>query len=62
MTARPTWVTFDDWDYDTAGFDEVLESFCHREGIIPGHVGDADSLLLDQRALVDHATEVFRAR
>jgi len=57
-----SWVSFDDWDYDTAGFDEVLESFCLSAGIIPGHVGDADSLLLDQRALVDHATEVFRAR
>ena len=53
-------MTFDDWDYDTAGFDEALASFCRREGIVPGQVGDADSLLLDQRALVDHATEVFR--
>lgn len=57
-----TWVTFDDWDYDTEGFDEALESFCRREGITPGLVGDADSLLLDQRALVDYATEVFRSR
>ena len=57
-----TWVTFDDWDYDTAGVDEVLESFCRHEGVSPGHVGGASSLLLDQRALVDHATEVFRTR
>jgi aminoglycoside 3-N-acetyltransferase len=57
-----TWVTFEDWDYDTDGFDEVLESFCRRQDITPGHVGDADSLLLDQRALVDHATEFFAAR
>lgn len=57
-----TWVTFDDWDYDTEGFDEVLAAFCRREGITPGLVGDADSLLLDQRALVDYATEVFRSR
>ncbi|HEY5981526.1 MAG TPA: AAC(3) family N-acetyltransferase [Microlunatus sp.] len=54
------WVTFDDWDYDTEGFDEVLVSFCRQEGITPLRVGDGDSLLLDQRALVDHATQAFR--
>lgn len=54
------WVSFDDWDYDTADFDEVLESFCRRQGVTPRRVGDADTLLLDQRALVDHAAEVFR--
>jgi aminoglycoside 3-N-acetyltransferase len=57
-----TWVTFDDWDYDTEGFDEVLECFCRRTGVTPGQVGHADSLLLDQRALVDYATEAFRTR
>lgn len=56
------WIEFDDWDYDTGGFDEVLASFCARQGVTPGRVGDADSLLLDQRALVDHATEAFRPR
>lgn len=57
-----SWVTFDDWEYDTEGFDEVVNSFCRREGISPGRIGDADSLLLHQPALVDYATEVFRHR
>jgi aminoglycoside N3'-acetyltransferase len=59
---RPTWVCFDDWDYDTTGFDEVLTDFCDTHGILPGHVGKAETLLLDQPALVDHATAAFRPR
>lgn len=59
---RPTWVTFEDWDYDDSDFDETLTGFCAAYGIVPGTVGNAETLLLDQRALVDHAAEVFRRR
>ena len=54
------WVEFPDWIYSTEQFPEVLDAFCATEGIRPGKVGDAETLLLDQRALVDYATDFFR--
>ena len=50
------WVTFDDVDHDDTHFDRVLTEFCAQQGIRPGLVGSAESLLLDQRDLVDFAT------
>lgn len=51
------WVEFVDGDYDDRHFDAVLADFCAEQGIVAGRVGRADALVLDQRALVDFATE-----
>lgn len=50
------WVSFDDIDHDDTHFDQVLTEFCTLQGISPGRVGSAETLLLDQHALVDFAT------
>jgi len=36
----------------------VLDAFAAKQGIQPGRVGNAETLL-DQRALVEYATEFF---
>lgn len=54
------WVEFPDWEYSTEQFSEVLDAFCVKEGVQVGRVGSAETLLLDQRALVDYATGYFR--
>lgn len=50
------WVTFDDVDHDDTHFERVLTEFCAVHGLQPGLVGSAESLLLDQRGLVNFAT------
>lgn len=53
------WVEFPDWVYSTELFAEVVDAFSTKQGIQPGRVGNAETLFLDQRALVDYATDFF---
>lgn len=57
-----SWVNFPDWAYSTHQFNEVLHEFCTQQRIEPGQVGNAETVLLDQRkagvpvALIDWDT------
>lgn len=49
------WVEYQDLELETDGFEEIGKSFQASGGIITGQVGSAESQLMKQRALVDHA-------
>ncbi|GAA0659611.1 aminoglycoside N(3)-acetyltransferase [Salarchaeum japonicum] len=53
------WVEFADIERTTDDFDAVGAAFEDDVGVETGRVGAADAKLLDQRALVDYATEWF---
>ena len=49
------WVEYDDISLETDGFEEIGKSFQDAGGIHAGRVGSAESQLMRQQALVDHA-------
>lgn len=51
------WVTFEDIERDTGDFAELGAAFERDVGAATGTVGLADATLIDQRALVDYASE-----
>ncbi|WP_034225853.1 aminoglycoside N(3)-acetyltransferase [Actinotalea ferrariae] len=53
------WVTFDEPVVDDADFVAAGEDFAAHGGVTTGAVGAARAHLMDQRALVDHATAWF---
>jgi aminoglycoside 3-N-acetyltransferase len=57
-----TWVEYQDIDLETEEFDNIGHSFQADGGIITDQVGSAESLLMRQRALVDHAVGWIRSR
>lgn len=57
---RRVWVTFPDWQYSTDNFSEILDAFCADHHVKPQLIGSASTLLLDQTALVDFATNFLQ--
>jgi aminoglycoside 3-N-acetyltransferase len=56
------WVTYDELELDTDDFDSVGADFEQHTGLVRrGRVGQADSMVMPMRALVDHATTWFAA-
>ncbi len=51
------WVEFEDVELDSSDFPQIGESFERESGTRRARVGQAESLLVSQRALVDHAVE-----
>lgn len=60
QNGRRAWVNFPDWAYSTDQFSEVLNAFCTEHHIQQRQIGSASTLLLDQRRLVDYATDFFQ--
>lgn len=54
------WVEYEDIDLETDGFEEIGQSFQSAGGVTAGKVGSAETQLMRQRALVDHAVKWIR--
>jgi len=59
QNGQRVWVDFPDWVYRTNQFSEILAAFCVERQVMPGRIGTAATLLLDQRSLVDYAVDFF---
>lgn len=60
QNGQRAWVTFPDWVYRTDQFSDILDAFCTQHGIMHSSIGSAQTLLLNQRALVDFAVEFLQ--
>lgn len=57
VDGQPTWVTFDECDYDEDAFPPVKAAFEASGAVTVGKVGSATAKLMSQRALVDFAVQ-----
>jgi aminoglycoside 3-N-acetyltransferase len=62
QNSQRAWVIFPDWVYSTDQFSEILDAFCTQDSLEHSLIGSAQTLLLDQRRLVDFAVEFLRQR
>lgn len=57
------WTSFEELDYDSSDFEKAGEAFerDRPDAVARGRVGEAETVLLSQRALVDYGTEWLAA-